>query len=79
MHVQNTVLAVLDTMLEPIPGKLNSYVVHYSILDGDECGRTPVDPQFDSTTKSCLQKIAKSNNKVRMHNQMHTDSKLSHL
>ena len=52
-------------MLEPIPGKQNSYVVYYSLLDGDECGRTPVDPQFDSTTKSCLQKIAKSDDRVR--------------
>ena len=63
--IQDTVLAVLDTMLEPIPGKQNTYVVYYSILDGDECGRTPVDPQFDSNTKSCLQKIAKSNDRVR--------------
>ena len=58
-------MAVLDTMLEPIPGKQHSYVVYYSILDGDECGRTPIDPQFDSSTKSCLQKIAKSDDRVR--------------
>ena len=61
---QDTVLAVLDTMLEPIPGEQNSYVIYYSILDGDEDGRSPVDPNFNSSTKSCLQKIAKSNNKV---------------
>ena len=61
---QDTVLAVLDTMLEPIQGEQNSYIVYYSILDGDEEGRSPVDPNFNSSTKSCLQKIAKSNNKV---------------
>ena len=61
---QDTVLAVLDATLEPISGEQNSFVVYYSILDGDEDGRSPVDPYFNSSTKSCLQKIAKSNNKV---------------
>lgn len=57
-------MAVLDATLEPIPGEQNSIVVYYSILDGDERGRSPIDPYFNSSTKSCLQKIAKSNNKV---------------
>ncbi len=57
-------LLVLDTMMEPLPGQKDTYLVHYAVLDGDVCGRAPSDPQFDKSNKSCLHKIAKSNNKV---------------
>ena len=57
-------LAVLDTMMEPLEGQHNTYVVHYNILDGDRQGRPPNDSHFDKSHKSCLHKIAKSNNKV---------------
>ena len=57
-------LAVLDTMMEPLENEHNTYVVYYNILDGDRQGRPPSDPNFDKSHKSCLHKIAKSNNKA---------------
>ena len=57
-------LAVLDTMMEPLEGQHDTYVVYYNILDGDRQGRPPNDPHFDRSHKSCLHKIAKSNNKA---------------
>ena len=57
-------LAVLDTMMQPVEGKPDSYIVYYHILDGDQDGRAPNCPNFDSSKKSCVHKIAKTNNKV---------------
>ena len=57
-------LLVLNTMMEPLPGQKDTYLVHYSVLDGDVQGRAPSDRLFDKSNKSCLHKIAKSNNKV---------------
>ena len=57
-------LSVLDTMMELLPGKKDTYLVHYAVLDGDVQGRAPSDDLFDKSHKSCLHKIAKSNNKV---------------
>ena len=57
-------MAVLGTMMEPLPGHINVVLVHYSILDGDRQGRSPSDRHFNRENKSCLHKIAKSNNKV---------------
>lgn len=51
-------------MMEPLPGQKNTYLVDYAVLDGDVHGRAPNDPFFDQSDKSCLHKIAKSNNKV---------------
>ena len=61
---QTTVLAVLDTMIQPCEGNPAAYTVYYNILDGDQHGRSPKCKNFDSSEKSCLYKIAKNNNKV---------------
>ena len=53
-------------MMQPLEGELGTYIVYYHILDGDQNGRAPNSPNFDDTEKSCLHKIAKSNNKVIM-------------
>ena len=64
--IQDLVLAILDTMMERLEGQHDTFVVHYSVLDGDRQGRPPNDTHFDKAHKSCLHKIAKSNNKVRI-------------
>ena len=56
-------LAVLDTMKQPVP-EPDTYMLYYHILDADQNGRAPNCPGFDSSQKSCLHKIAKTNNKV---------------
>lgn len=61
---QTTVLAVLDAMMEPHEGDPGSYIVYYNILESDQHGRDPNHPKFSGSEKSCLYKIAKSNNKV---------------
>ena len=61
---QTTVLAVLDTMLQPYEGKPGTYAVYYNILDGDQHGRPPNCDNFHTSEKSCLYKIAKNNNMV---------------
>ena len=58
-------MAVLDTMLQPLEAEPDAYIVYYNILDGDQNGRAPNCPNFDASEKSCLHKIAKSNNKVK--------------
>ena len=63
--IQDLVLAILDTMKERIEGQQDTFIVYYSVLDGDRQGRPPNDPHFDKAHKSCLHKIARSNNKVR--------------
>lgn len=50
-------------MCEPVQGDVK-YKVHYSILEGDEAGHPPDHPKFKSSRKSCLYKIARSQNKV---------------
>ncbi|XP_065884791.1 transient receptor potential cation channel subfamily A member 1-like isoform X2 [Dysidea avara] len=62
-HMKTTVLAILDTMMQPLEGEPNTYIVYYHILDGDQNGCAPNCRTFDSSEKSCLHKIAKSNNK----------------
>ena len=57
-------LAVLDTMIEPVEGKPECYNVYYNILEGDENGREPKDRKFNDSEKSCLYKITKKDNKV---------------
>ena len=59
-------LAVLDTMMQPLEGEPNTYIVYYQILDGDQHGRAPNCRTFDGSHKSCLHKISKSNNKVNI-------------
>lgn len=56
-------------MMEKLEGQYDTYIVHYNVLDGDRQGRPPNDPYFDKAHKSCLHKIAKSNNKVSIKNQ----------
>ena len=53
-------------MMQPLEGEPGTYIVYYHILDGDQHGRAPNSPNFDSSERSCLHKIAKSNNKVIM-------------
>ena len=57
-------LAVLDTMMEPLEDGHNTHIVYYNILDGDKQGRPPNDQHFKKSDKTCLHKIAKSNNKA---------------
>lgn len=57
-------MAVLDTMMQPLEGEPGTYIAYYQILDGDQHGRAPNCRTFDGTERSCLHKIAKSNNKV---------------
>lgn len=65
MHIlQDTVLAVLDTMKQPVEGKSDTYFLYYHILEADQDGRAPNCPTFNSSEKSCLHKIAKTDNKV---------------
>ena len=66
IYTQSTVLAVLDTMMQPLEGDPNTYIVSYQILDGDQHGRAPNCQSFDTSHKSCLHKIAESNNKVHI-------------
>ena len=68
---QSTVLAVLDTMMQPLEGEPNTHIVYYQILDGDRDGRAPNCESFDNSHKSCLHRIAKSNNKVYFISFMH--------
>lgn len=63
-HTQKDLaLAVLDTMCEPVEGD-KTFTVHYSILEGDEKGYPPDHKKFERSRKSCLYKIARSQNKV---------------
>ena len=57
-------LAVLDTMMQPVEGKPDTYFVYYHILDGDQNGYAPSSANFNGSKKSCVHKIAKTNNKV---------------
>eukprot|EP00118_Oscarella_pearsei_P004801 m.21026 g.21026 ORF g.21026 m.21026 type:complete len:720 (+) comp28127_c0_seq6:46-2205(+) len=59
----DTILAVLDCMIEPIEARPDWFRLYYQILDGDSAGRSPKNPHFDSESRSCLQIIARSNNK----------------
>ena len=59
-------MAILDKMIEQQKNKPDSYKVYYNILDGDQNGRDPTCNNFDSTKKSCLHRIAESDNKVTM-------------
>ena len=54
-------------MMERLERQKAAYVVHYRILDSDHHGRAPTSRNFKDNHKSCLQKIAKSGNKVRKH------------
>ena len=57
-------MALLDTMIEPMNGQPGTYTVYYDILDGDRDGRAPNCQLFNGAKKSCIYKIAKSDNKV---------------
>ncbi|KAK3098318.1 hypothetical protein FSP39_018374 [Pinctada imbricata] len=61
--MQRTVLAVLDCMIEQRTPS-GEMKVYYSILEADDNGRVPSDPEFNRHSKSPLQIIAKSGNKV---------------
>ena len=57
-------MSILDCMMEPAVGQPNVHIVYYHILDGDHAGRAPSNPYFERKHKSCLQRIAKSGDKV---------------
>ena len=63
--------------MEPLQGQKDTFLVHYAILDSDTVGRSPADPHFDNSAKSCLHKIAKSNNKVDYIIKLYSSCKLS--
>ena len=60
---QNTILAVLDCLIEP-QSPSGHLTIYYHILESDENGRTPNQDGFNNKSKSPLQIIAKSGNKV---------------
>jgi hypothetical protein len=62
-QMQETVMAVLDSMMDSVEGQPDRYRVFYNILDGDWNGRAPDHLAFVPSGRSCLQIIAKSNNK----------------
>jgi len=51
-------MAVLDTMVEPVPSCRNTYNVHYSVLDADKYGQTPNHSQRKRSSDSTLNRIA---------------------
>ncbi|KAL8563025.1 hypothetical protein ACOMHN_065346 [Nucella lapillus] len=57
-NMQQTVLAVLDSMVDPI-GQSGHVRVHYEVLETDEKGRPPDHKDFAPTSKSCLHLISK--------------------
>ncbi|KAL4233239.1 hypothetical protein ACF0H5_007923 [Mactra antiquata] len=59
--MQQTILSVLDCMIEP--RSLGGLRVYYNILESDSSGRPPDSSLFDSHSKSPLQIIAKQGNK----------------
>ncbi|XP_065839643.1 transient receptor potential cation channel subfamily V member 1-like [Oscarella lobularis] len=61
--MQDTIMAVLDCMIEPIEERPGWFRLYYQILDGDSAGRSPKDDRFCKDNQSCLQIIARSNNK----------------
>ena len=61
-------MSILDCMMEPSVEEPNTYCVYYHILDGDRAGRAPTNPSFERKHKSCLQRIAKSGDKVSKSN-----------
>nr|XP_022293145.1 uncharacterized protein LOC111103871 isoform X2 [Crassostrea virginica] len=62
-----TTLAVLDCMIDPVSPS-GDVCVYYNVLEADEHGRVPSDSNFNSQSKSGLQLIAKSGNKVTVMN-----------
>lgn len=51
-------------MIEPVPGKKDTFRFYYEILEEDSQGKTPNDDQFQKCNKSFLYKISRSGNKV---------------
>lgn len=58
-------MAILDSLMQPIPEEKNHFVVYYDLLDSDDAGREPNDPLFCRSAKSSLYVIAKNRDKVR--------------
>ncbi|XP_076455507.1 transient receptor potential cation channel subfamily V member 1-like [Babylonia areolata] len=56
-NMQQTALAVLDCMIDPI-GQSGHVRVHYHVLEADENGRAPNHDEFIPTSKSCLHLIS---------------------
>jgi hypothetical protein len=63
VFMQQTVLAVLDCMIDTI-GQSGHVRVYYNVLEADEHGRPPSHPDFLQTSKSCLHLISKGGYKV---------------
>ncbi|XP_045166668.1 uncharacterized protein LOC123530043 [Mercenaria mercenaria] len=61
-NMQKTILSILDCLIET-SGSSNSLTVYYDLLECDNNGRTPSDSQFNESSKSALQIIAKKGNK----------------
>ncbi|KAK7500981.1 hypothetical protein BaRGS_00007861 [Batillaria attramentaria] len=57
-NMQQTVLAVLDCMVDAI-GQSGHVRVHYHVLEADAKGRPPNHRDFSPTSRSCLHLIAK--------------------
>ena len=59
-------MAVLDTMVEPVPSSRNTYNVHYSVLDADKYGQTPDHSQRKRSSDSTLDRIARKGKTVNV-------------
>ena len=62
---QKTILSILDCLIET-RGSCDRIRVYYDLLECDEDGRTPDDSNFIEKSRSPLQVIAKTGNKVLM-------------
>ena len=63
-YLQQTILTVLDCMIEHRGTSSEGIRIFYNILESDEEGRPPSDPKFEARNKSPLQVIAKQGDKV---------------
>ena len=62
--LQQTILTVLDCMIEHHRSSVEGIKVYYNVLESDEEGRPPSDPLYEPTNKSPMQIIAKQGEKV---------------
>jgi hypothetical protein len=59
--MEQTILGVLDSLIDLTPN--GDFKVHFHLLECDEKGHSPKDPQYDNSTKSAVHIIAVTQNK----------------
>ncbi len=75
---QDTVSAVMDTLIERIPGRKRTYMTYYDLLEGNKEGliaRNSTSSLRRKLGKSAFERIAWTGNKVCMINQLCTSNK----